>query len=41
MQGTEIFRKREHAENIFLRALVLTGKLKTACRKGLLVEEHV
>jgi len=31
-----LFWKREHAENIiFLCSLVLTGKLKNACRKGL------
>ncbi len=36
IKGAGIFWKREHAENIlFLRALVLTGKLKTACRKCL------
>jgi hypothetical protein len=36
VKGTGLFWKREHAENIiFLRSLVLTGKLKNACRKGL------
>lgn len=36
IKGPGLFWKREHAENIlFLRALVLTGKLKNACRKGL------
>lgn len=36
IKGTGLFWNREHAENIlFLRSLVLTGKLKTACRKGL------
>ena len=36
IKGTGLFWKREHAENIiFLRSLVLTGKLKNACRKGL------
>jgi len=35
IKGTGLFWKREHAENIiFLRSLVLTGKLKNACRKG-------
>ncbi len=36
IKGTGLFWKRDHAENIiFLRSLVLTGKLKNACRKGL------
>jgi len=36
IKGTGLFWKREHAENIiFLRSLVLTGKLKNACQKGL------
>ena len=36
IKGTGLFWKREHAENIILlRSLVLTGKLKNACRKGL------
>ncbi len=36
IKGTRLFWKREHAENIiFLRSLVLTGKLKNACRTGL------
>ena len=36
IKGTGLFWKREHAENIiFLRSLVLTGKLKNACRKSL------
>ncbi len=36
IKGTGLFWKREHAENvILLRSLVLTGKLKNACRKGL------
>ncbi len=36
IKGTGLFWKREHAENIiFLRSLVLTGKLKNACRKAL------
>jgi len=36
IKGTGLFWKREHAENIiFLRSLVLTGKLKKACQKGL------
>ncbi len=36
IKGTGLFWKKEHAENIiFLRSLVLTGKLKNACRKGL------
>ncbi len=36
IKGTGLFWKREHAENmLFLRSLVLTGKLKIACHKGL------
>lgn len=36
IKGTGLFWIREHAENIImLRSLVLTGKLKAACRKGL------
>lgn len=36
IKGSGLFWKREHAENIiFLRSLILTGKLKNACRKGL------
>ena len=36
IKGTGLFWKREHAENIiFLRSLVLTGKLRNACRKAL------
>ncbi len=36
IKGTGLFWSKEHAEKIiFLRALVLTGKLKRACRKGL------
>lgn len=36
IKGTGLFWTREHAENIiFLRSLVLTGKLKNACRRGL------
>ncbi len=36
IKGTGLFWKREHAENIILlRSLVLTGKLKNACRKTL------
>ena len=36
IKGSGLFWTREHAENmIFLRSLVLTGKLKNACRKGL------
>ena len=36
IKGAGLFWGREHAENmIFLRSLVLTGKLKNACRKGL------
>ena len=36
IKGTGLFWIREHAENvIMLRSLVLTGKLKAACRKGL------
>ena len=34
IKGTGMFWKKENAENIiFLRSLVLTGKLKTACKK--------
>lgn len=33
VKSTGMFWKREHAENvIFLRSLVLTGKLRDACR---------
>ncbi len=36
VKGAGLFWIREHAENIiFLRSLVLTGKLKNACQKGL------
>ena len=36
IKGTGLFWKWEHAEDIiFLRSLILTGKLKNACRKGL------
>ncbi len=36
VKGTGLFWKKERAENIiFLRSLVLTGKLKHACKKGL------
>lgn len=36
IKGTGLFWKREHAENIiFLRSLVLTGKLKNASQKAL------
>jgi len=36
VKGTGLFWIRKHAENIiFLRSLVLTGKLKNACQKGL------
>lgn len=36
IKGTGLFWKRDHAENIiFLRSLVLTGKIKNACRKAL------
>ena len=36
IKGTGLFWKRENAENvILLRSLVLTGKLRNACRKGL------
>lgn len=36
IKGAGLFWGREHAENmIFLRSLVLTGKLKNACQKGL------
>ncbi len=36
IKGSGMFWKRENAEKmIFLRSLVLTGKLKNACRKAL------
>lgn len=36
IKGSGLFWKREHAENIiFLRSIVLTGKLKSACQKAL------
>lgn len=36
IKGSGLFWKREHAENIILlRSLVLTGRLKNACRKAL------
>ena len=36
IKGTGLFWKRENAENIiFLRSLVLTGRLKSACKKSL------
>jgi hypothetical protein len=36
IKGAGLFWKRQHAENmIFLRSLVLTGKLKNACQKAL------
>ncbi len=36
IKGPGLFWKREHAEDVlFLRSLVLTGKLKYACKKGL------
>jgi hypothetical protein len=36
IKGTGLFWKRENAENvIFLRSLVLTGKIRNACRKAL------
>ncbi|MBW2652679.1 MAG: hypothetical protein JRC57_06305 [Deltaproteobacteria bacterium] len=42
IKGTGLFWKREHAENIiFLRSLVLTGKLKNACRKGLRIVRNM
>ncbi len=42
IKGTGLFWKRGHAENIiFLRSLVLTGKLKNACRKGLRVVKNM
>ncbi|NIA09831.1 MAG: hypothetical protein GWP10_08895, partial [Nitrospiraceae bacterium] len=37
IKGTGLFWTREHAENILmLRSLVLTGKLRTACHKGVM-----
>jgi hypothetical protein len=42
IKGTGLFWKREHAENIiFLRSLVLTGKLKNACQKGLRIVRNM
>ncbi len=42
IKGTGLFWKREHAENIiFLRSLVLTGKLKNACREALRVVRNM
>ena len=42
IKGTGLFWKREHAENIiFLRSLVLTGKLKNACRKTLRIVRNM
>ena len=42
IKGTGLFWKREHAENvIFLRSLVLTGKLRNACRKGLAIVRNM
>jgi len=36
VKGAGMFWKRENAEKMFfLRSLVLTGKLKTACRRAL------
>jgi hypothetical protein len=36
IKGTGLFWKRDNAENvILLRSLVLTGKLRNACQKGL------
>lgn len=36
IKGAGLFWKREHAENmILLRSLVLTGRIKSACQKGL------
>lgn len=42
IKGTGLFWKREHAENvIFLRSLVLTGKLRNACRKALAIVRNM
>jgi hypothetical protein len=42
IKGAGLFWKRENAENIiFLRSLVLTGKLKNACRKGLSIVRNM
>jgi len=42
IKGTGLFWKWEHAENvIFLRSLVLTGKLGNACRKGLAIVRNM
>ncbi len=42
IKGSGLFWKKEHAENIiFLRSLVLTGKLKQACQKTLSVVRNM
>jgi len=42
IKGSGLFWKKEHAENIiFLRSLVLTGKLKHACQKTLSVVRNL
>ena len=42
IKGTGLFWKREHAENvILLRSLVLTGKLRNACHKGLAIVRNM
>jgi len=42
IKGSGLFWKRENAENIiFLRSLVLTGKLRNACRKGLRIVKNM
>ena len=42
IKGTGLFWKREHAENIiFLRSLVLTGKPRNACRKGMAIVRNM
>lgn len=42
IKGTGLFWTREHAENIImLRSLVLTGKLKAACRKALRITRNM
>ena len=42
IKGPGLFWGREHAENmIFLRSLVLTGKLKQACRKALRIVRNM
>ena len=42
LKGTGIFWKRENAEKIiFLRSLVLTGKLRMACHHALMIPRNM